>query len=377
MEALVLEELNVFEALKNNFTTPCVSVVIPTHKMYPDRAVDALVAKQAFKRAKTQVLIMCPREEGGEEIIEKLGELLENVNFTKSDLGIGFYVSPDMGHVVKFPFVVQEKVIVGNSFEVRDLLYLSEMTISYYVLLINEKEIKLFEGHVEKLKLIKDDHFPLRFYDDYEYSHTSIGSSYGYALKSFEKDKSVVKEQRVKAYLKTADEYLTRYLEITTPLILIGNSKELGYYKKASVNYNNVVGKVDGNYSQESIYRLGNLAFEKIKEYLYVEHDKLINRFDDAYGKKLATYGIINVWRAAKEGKGLILLVEKDYSIPGFVSEDEFELFLSAPKKVKDIIEDAVDDVMEAVLEKKGKVKIVANGKLSKYDGIAMILRYW
>jgi predicted transcriptional regulator len=36
-----------------------------------------------------------------------------------------------------------------------------------------------------------------------------------------------------------------------------------------------------------------------------------------------------------------------------------------------------VDDVMEVVLEKKGKVKIVENGKLSKYDGIVMILRYW
>jgi hypothetical protein len=377
MEALVLEELNVFEALKNNYTTPCVSVVIPTHKMYPDRAVDALVAKQAFKRAKMQVLSMCPREEGGEEIIEKLGELLENVNFTKSDLGIGFYVSPDMSHVVKFPFVVQEKVIVGNSFEVRDLLYLSEMMINYFVLLINEKEIKLFEGRGEKLKLIKDSMFPLRFYDDYEYTHTSIGSSYGYALKSFEKDKSVVKEQRVSAYLKTADEYLTNYLENNTPLILIGNSKDLGYYKKVGVNYKNVVGKVDGNYSHEGISRLGNLTFEKIKEYLDLEHDKLIDRFDDAYGKKLATFGIINVWRAAKEGKGLILLVEKDYSIPGFVAEDELELLLSPSKKVKINIDDAVDDVMEVVLEKKGKVKIVENGKLSKYDGIVMILRYW
>ncbi len=35
------------------------------------------------------------------------------------------------------------------------------------------------------------------------------------------------------------------------------------------------------------------------------------------------------------------------------------------------------DDVIETVIEKKGKVIIVENGKLQDFEGISMILRYW
>lgn len=100
-------------------------------------------------------------------------------------------------------------------------------------------------------------------------------------------------------------------------------------------------------------------------------------RLDDALGKKLAVTGILSVWQAAEEGKGLILLVEKDYALPGFVTEEGSKLFLHPPAEPHRIITDAVDDVMETVLAKGGKVKMVENGKLNNYEHMALILRYW
>lgn len=377
MNATILDDLNVLEELKNNVSTPCVSVIIPSHKISSDRTVDELEVKKMLNKAKKLVFDTYGSKNGGEEITNKLFNLAENIDYLHNDFGLGFFVSPNISHLVKFPFPVNEKVVVGNNFQIRDMIYLAETMINYYVLSINEKEIKLYEGNGENLKLIKDNDFPIQFIDDYEYTHTSLGSSYGYSLKSTEKDKSIVREQRLSAFYKVADEKISKYLITNTPLILAGSSKDLGYFKKVSTNYKYVVGKVKGNYIYESNQKFGQLTFEKIKDYLKTEEDKLLKRLDDAIGKKLAVFGIVNVWKASKEGKGLILLAEKDYEIPGFVTEDDSEIFLHPPKKSHEIIEDAVDDVMETVLEKNGKVIIVENGNLSRFEGIALILRYW
>ena len=377
MNATILDDLNVLEELKNNVSTPCVSVIIPSHKIAPDKAVDKLEVKKMLNKAKKLVFDSYGSKNGGEEITNKLFNLAENIDYLHNDFGLGFFVSPNISRLVKFPFHVNEKVIVGNNFQIRDMIYLAETMMNYYVLSINEKEIKFYEGNGENLKLVNDKDFPMHFVDDYEYTHASLGSSYGYSLKSTEKDKSIVREQRLSAYYKIADGKISKYLINQTPLILAGSSKDLGYFKKVSANYKCVVGKVNGNYIYENNQKIGQLTFEKIKEYLKTEQDKLIKRLEDAIGKKLAVFGIVNVWKASKEGKGLILLVEKDYEISGFVTEDDSDIFLHPPKKSHQIIEDAVDDVMETVLEKNGKVIIVENGKLSKFEGIALLLRYW
>jgi hypothetical protein len=83
------------------------------------------------------------------------------------------------------------------------------------------------------------------------------------------------------------------------------------------------------------------------------------------------------VWRAAQEGKGLTLLVEKDLVKPGFVREnDRFNLFLSPPVEKHDILADAVETIIETVISKNGRVVMVGNGRLMNFDQIALMLRY-
>ena len=366
------------EDLKNNTTENCVSVIIPTHKLSPDRLIDKLEVEKTLKTTKDLLLKKFGKNNGGEELIKKLEDLENSIDYVHNNLGIGFFVSDKVSRLVKFPFNVKEKIIIGNNFEIRDVIYLAETLIKYYVLLINDKEIKLFEGEGDSLKIVKNKDFPLAFVDDYEYARAALGSSFGYSLKSTEKDKSIVKEQRLTAFIKEADRRLSKYISKNEPLIISGNNKELSYFKNISINYKYVAGKLIGNYGHESIQKLGELSFDKLKEYLKGEEDKYLKRLNDAIGKKLAVTGIVNVYKASSEGKGLILLVEKDYEIGGYVTlEDESTLYLNPPRKKHKILIDAVDSVMEKVIEKNGKVMIVENGQLSQFDGIALILRYW
>jgi len=370
-------ENTILNELKKNIGTPCVSVIMPTHPLTSEHNMDDIELKKIYSKAKDLVYAKCGKKNGGEEVLEKLKALSENLSLSSRDKGIGFFVSPNFSQLVSFPFSVREKIVVGDNFEVRDVIYLADSLITYYVLLINDKEIKLFEGSGEDLKLVKNIDFPANFIDDYEYAHTSLGSSYGYSLKSTEKDKSVVKEQRFATFIKLADQKLAKILTDNASLIIAGGAKELSTFKKVSINYNNVVGKINGNYSHENIKKIGELSFQKIREYKVSEENTTLRRLENAKAKKLAVTGIENVWRAAIEGKGMILIVEKDFAITGYLAEDKSALFLSPPNMDYEIISDAADDVMELVLDKKGKVVIVDNDKLKEFDGIALILRYW
>jgi hypothetical protein len=58
------------------------------------------------------------------------------------------------------------------------------------------------------------------------------------------------------------------------------------------------------------------------------------------------------------------------------VGIDDNQLYLDAPAVLHHIVTDAVDDLIEMVLEKNGRVTFVDNDMLKDYNRIALITRY-
>ena len=118
------------------------------------------------------------------------------------------------------------------------------------------------------------------------------------------------------------------------------------------------------------------MAWPVMRSHLNNERVQLIKEFNEKIGMNLGVSGIQDIWSAAKEGKAFKLLVEKDYRCPGFVDRDEYYLYLRPPQKPHKVLADAVDDIIEMVLEKNGHVFFTDNGMLKDYQRIALITRY-
>jgi hypothetical protein len=71
-----------------------------------------------------------------------------------------------------------------------------------------------------------------------------------------------------------------------------------------------------------------------------------------------------------------LLLVEEDYHFPGRTDETDQHLFAAEDPTAPDVMPDAVDEIIETVLAKQGKVVFVENGQLEQHQRIAMVLRY-
>ena len=76
-------------------------------------------------------------------------------------------------------------------------------------------------------------------------------------------------------------------------------------------------------------------------------------------------------------GKGWKLVLEKDYKVPGFlVKGNEQFLMLRPPKEDHITMPDAVDSIIEMVMDKGGQVFFTDRDRLQKYNGIILITRY-
>ena len=373
-EKLLGEELLTMQKEKGKI---CVSIIVPTHRLSPERRVDKLEVERALDNAR-QFLQFRYTEPQIKPLLQALDELYKEIDFTHNSDGLGLYVSPNIKFSVQFPFPVEEKVMVGDNFELRDLLYKVNYANPYFVLLLTEKRVRLFEGIWGEINEIKDKNFPKEYKEEYIYNPPSQSTSYaGYShVKGFEKDKSELEAIRFKDFFRHTDKLLNDYLVNNTPLILLGVEKELAWFENISVHKKNIIGKITGSYNYSNPTQLADMAWPVMRSHLDNERVQLIKEFTEKIGEHLGISGIQEVWQAAKEGKAFKLLVEKDFRSPGFVDKDAYRLYLRPPQTPHKVLADAVDDIIEMVLEKNGQVFFTDNGMLKDYQRVALITRY-
>lgn len=367
------------EQLLNETSWPCVSVIVPVHKLSPERIKNKKVVKEAI----SDVEMLLKQNDAISDsdlnmLIQKLDEAVETIDFNHSNKGIGIFVSPNLMKIIQFPFPVIEKINVGNIFESRDLIFYLNYTTPYYVLSIGKKHIRLFSGKVEDLHEIKNEDFPIVYHETYEYSKPSKGSSFGYSLKHFEKDKSALQEIRLIDFFSAADHLLEKYLNRHIPLVISGGKKEVADYLDITKHGKNIIGKIIGNYDSYENLKLSNLSWETVQKYFNEEQKTLLSNLHELIGNEMLAFGLEEVWLAASEGKGLELIVEKDFRKHAFIATDGSDIKLKKPfgKKQYNHEYDAVEKVIRMVREKKGKIAFVDNSAMEDFNGIALQLRY-
>lgn len=368
---------DVIFALQNEQGNACVSVIVPTHRTSPDRRADRLVLTKAIKKA-GQLLKAEYSADLSALLMNKLDKLFQQIDFDHNEDGLGLYVSKNIQLIVSFPFPVKEKVVAGDSFQIRDVLYKENYSEPYYVLLLAENSAQLYHGSWTELEEIKDKNFPMEYEEEYSYDPPGRNMSFSgqFHIKSLEKDKSKLKTTRYKRFFQNVDKLLNGFLVNDEPLIIAGADRLSALFESVSTHEKNIARKITGSYGSHSLKQLSDLVSMVIFGHLQYKRAELIEEFIRKYGQGLATSGIQDVWSTAMEGKAFKLLVEKDYHKQGFLDESRYHLSLRPPQKPHTVLTDAVDDLIELVLKKDGKVFFVDNESLKDYQRIALITRY-
>lgn len=355
----------------------CISILVPTYRYSRDRMQNPTLVFKAIQKAQDLLDHRDIDKETKVLVRSKLNTVEQQIDYIRLQEGLGIFISPNTFRIFVFPMTVKESVVLGNKFALHDLYYLKQFTLPYYLLALSKKRVPLYRCEGRQIQEIRNDDFPTHYSEEYEYAYPSLGSSTGPGMKNVEGDKSVVAENRQITFLKRVDRSLGKYVKTSTPLIVAGVEEELANFHRTTRHSSNLIGTIKGNYAIDALHMLSELAWEKVSSYVAKLHRDLLNKLEEDLGKNLATDGLRDVWGMTKLGKGLTLVVERDYHSVGYIDpSNEVKLYLNPPVAKHIILPDAVEEIISLVTEKKGNIVVVENGSLERHGRIALLLRY-
>jgi hypothetical protein len=180
-------------------------------------------------------------------------------------------------------------------------------------------------------------------------------------------------------FLRCMDDDLSIILQAyNLPVFVLGPEKILEQFKSISKHSEKLVEFIEGNYSDAVETEIRKTLEPYLTDWKKVKHRNLLKQIKGSIDNGKVALGIHGVWQAASKRNGRLLIVEKDFIYAALHGGGEERAILKAGSILNDpfYIKDAVDDVMEKVLEIGGDVELVDNGLLQDYGRIVLIKSY-
>lgn len=344
-------------ALMNINCQPCVSVIMPFEPKMNSKMALAHSLKIAADKIKNELHINYAKNVAN-EVWEKLMNAINHLDYTTHKKSIAIYVSPEIEKIYYLDILVNEKVMVDSSFEIRDIVMNKQDKHEFLLLVISEKKEKIYYGNLNKLQLIVSNYA--------ERIHRDLPE----AVANFT-DAETIKETDLKKFLHYVDNRLPHLLKYyPMPLFVFAAKKTMGYFKAITIHAQYITGFVHGNFDDATERELIEAIEPQLSNWNAVKEKHLMNYLRIAEDNLNLVSGIHDVWLNANRRHKQLLVVEKDFYCPAFVTEKGETVFCKSNIDSTVITKDAVDDIIERVLENGGNVEFV--DALNKYDRIAL-----
>jgi hypothetical protein len=356
---------------------PSVSIILPVNNKFPHYKAGEERLNFLLKENEKKLVHDFP-EKKVQPLIKDMYKLAHKIDFRKLSQGLALYISPAREKVFHLPFEVKERVIIDKTFEVRDLLLASKTNFSYAVITVSEKSVRVFSGFNHRISEIKVAEMPYSIDDVGGEGRSRIASFTSFSSARNVSDAKSYLENKLEKYLREIDRVITAEPNLKkVPLVICGSDRVTGHFDKLTKNAKHILGYVHGNFDNASSVAIADKVNPLLKNKIEAAQKEMLEKLEAAMNKKKVLSGIRDVWNAAYNKRGRLLLVEKDYSVKAKTAKEPDKLITTGVKENDyHFISDAVDDVIELVLKYGGDVAFVDNRKLEEHSRIALITFY-
>ena len=343
---------------------PSVSIIVNKNAASPRDKAFRIAVKNAMKEAIGKLNEFGYDKRLISDITERFKRIEEIVAFERDFQAAVIFLSPQREEILFLPFEAKNKVIVDNSFEIRDLLRTVNRSFQYDVIVLSKKKTAYFNGFQKLLQKVEHPGLP-------------EGTEYYFNSRVSKKiDPSKAEEEAIKLYVNDIDHFIRIYSDLHTPLIVMGEEKLVSFFKKKTKRPDKILAEIYGSYDSEKTTVIRNKINEKLQEYIKLRDRKLMERIQDDINKLNYVSGIQEAWTVAAMKEARILLVEHGYKEEGYSVRDGLFLVFE-PQKGEDseYHADVVDDLAEMVLRQGGEVYFMTIGMLKDYDKVILTTR--
>jgi hypothetical protein len=359
---------NTLKMLQSYNEYPSLSILMPTHRHHPDNQQDPIRLKNLVSEARNRLLKEFKKNDIS-PLLKNLTDTVDNINYQYTLDGLAIFVNNKTSYKFDLQFPIKERVLIDRSFATRDIVFAMNRTQPYWVLLLTFKTSRLFLGIRDSLVEIEQKGFPFynRVYENKESSKT--GDSFS--------DRLIDNEEKMRIYFREVEKCLKGFhASKNYPLVLTGTDKNISLYKDISLLTDYIMADIKGNYENKSLHELSRIIWPEAKLGFASNRARILDNLESVMSANKYACGIDEVWQIANGTGGSTLIVEIGYHYPSEVSENGLQLIHKQTGSGPRFLDDAVDEIIEIVISKGGKVAFVDDGKIEKYGHIILILRY-
>jgi len=336
---------------------PAVSIVLPFKPMMSSKSELESKLKRAVKKVELQLMDNYTVDKAL-PVLLKLNFLIQNINYNTHKKSIAIFISPVTEKVYYLDIDVDERIVIDESFKIRDLIHSKKQNLDYLILMLSAEKSKMYVANDSKFTLIK--------------------SNVPVDINSETLDEEHNKEKLLDKFLHSMDDDLQ--LIITAyklPVFVVATEQVISHFKKITKNAEKIVGFIQMENMEATELEMYQILQRYIQDWKKVKQQALLQEIGMAVDYEKVAFGIEDVWESAMHTHSKLLVIEKDFICTASISAiadtiSRVNINAGNPFYIKD----AVDNVIEKVLQNGGDVEFIENDMLKDYGRIALIREY-
>lgn len=342
----------------------CVTIILETHKTFPDNKQDSILLKNLIRETSTRL-----QKEYGEEVAKnytkKLEDLAANIDHNYNDLGLMLFVNDDVAEVLKIPVRPNTRVILDDTFATRSIVRALKRDTDYYLLALTKGKARLIHASSDDVvEEITRDGFPVE--DKTLFSMTNEEAANANKVTNLTQE-----------FFNRVDKMVNEARK-NDPHSVVVYSEETNFhqYMKEADYPNTILGHVTLKNFDDKASNLTKEIWEDVKKIALEKENARISELNSAVGTGKYLSDMNEIWNAIQEGRGKTIFVEEGYFQPVKNEGGVFTPIEASEISSKDHVNDIIDDMIENNLNKGGDVVFLKPGSLEKFNKLALVTRY-
>ena len=360
--SLSIPTWNRYDDLQARRGYPLVSVLMSTTPGRPITPAERARLDALVQRARERVALEFDAAMT-DAVIAPLEALVESAAASPAADGLALFSGAGYVHGFRLSSPVDNRVVVDETFATRDIVRLLTRQPPCRVLVLGGGTARLFVTTGPFIHEVQDDRFPIVSSE----TETVDDDRRGHLHQA---ERTHRRTSRWDGFLRQVDHALnadpsTRAL----PLVIAATEPMTSRFRLLTDA--DVVGVLPGNYLRSRPSRLRHAATSIIDLHLARLALDDLGELARAERHRHALYDINEIWRASLDRSVRLLLVGNEFRFPATVDDTGRSLVPSADAEAPGVIDDAVDEIIEAVLRAGGRVRFVPDDNLP--SGIAAV----
>ena len=291
-----------------------------------------------------------------EQLLAAIHAMIGEAARRPADRAVALLVSAEYRGRVDLTVPVVNRCVIDPTFATRDLVRALHHTPHHAVLLLSTNEARLLHDRGGRLTPASAGEFPAR--------RRTLGVRRNRA------------DERPADFLRRVDRALGVALRLDPmPLVLVAAEPTASRFHRLSRNTARWAGIVKGSHLHTTAEELAIVTRPVLHDYLRSRAHQALQLIEERAGSGRVLTDINSAWLAARWERPEMLAVEEDYFYPARLGVDGDSLVPTDEVDHPDVIDDAVDELIEIVLSRGGWIALLAPGDLPGGTRLALTLR--